>query len=391
MNVLRPLAAIALATPLLVATAAMAPAEPTPLTSTGTVRIAGDDRYATSAAVSQNSFAPPQGMVFVASGQDFPDALAGGAAAAGHQAPLLLTRSAGLPATIASEIERLSPSKIYVLGGTGAVDAATASALSSIAPIEWLGGADRYATAALISEATFTTADTVYIASGLGFADALAGGPAAAKEQAPLLLTATSSLPSATRDELVRLQPANVKILGGTGAIAASVADQVRGTLPGVSVTRYSGADRYATAAAVAAAVWPSGASTVFYASGTAFPDGLSATPAAHVNNAPLLLSTASCMPGPTAASTQALNPTLRVFIGGSGAITTSTTACGSTPTPPPPTTPPPPSSDYDCGDFATWPEAQAIFEEYYPAYGDIFELDADDDLIACETLPGAP
>lgn len=369
-------------------------AAPTPLTSTGTVRISGADRYATSAEVSQRSFTTPQEVVFVASGQNFPDALAGGAAAAKQVAPLLLTSGTRTPAVVSAEVKRLQPTKIYVLGGTGAISASTASALGAIAPVQRVGGGDRYATAANISKSIFPTASTVYIASGLGFADALSGGPAAAKQGAPMLLTATSSLPSATRAELGRLQPTQVTILGGTGAVSTSVQDQIHAAAPGASITRYSGANRYATAAAVAKAVWPTGAHTVFYASGTDFPDGLSGTPSAAVNDAPLLLTTKSCMPAPTASATTILNPALRAFIGGSGVISTSTTTCGSTPpptSPPPPTTPPAPSGDYDCGDFATWPQAQAVFEEYYPAYGDVFDLDRDGDLIACEALLGAP
>jgi hypothetical protein len=44
-----------------------------------------------------------------------------------------------------------------------------------------------------------------------------------------------------------------------------------------------------------------------------------------------------------------------------------------------------------DCGDFATWAQAQAYYEFYFPHYGDVENLDADDDGIACESLPGAP
>ena len=393
MRVSRTLCALAAVVPLVGVSAVAAVAQPTPLSSTGTVRIAGADRYGTSAAVSGKSFTTPQGAVFVASGQNFPDALAGGAAAAKRVAPLLLTGSTRLPGGIATEIKRLRPAKIYILGGTGAVSAGTASALARIAPTQRIGGSDRYATAANISKATFPATTTVYIASGLGFADALSGGPAAAKQGAPMLLTGTTSLPSTTRTELARLKPTQVKILGGTGAVSSRVQDQIRAALPGATITRYSGADRYATAANIAKALWPTGAHAVFYASGTNFPDGLSATPAAAVNRAPLLLSSKSCMPGATSSATKTLNPALRAFIGGTGVLTTSTTTCGggSTPPPPPPNNPPPPSSDYDCGDFATWAQAQAIFDRYYPTYGDVFNLDSDGDLIACETLPGAP
>ncbi len=74
------------------------------------------------------------------------------------------------------------------------------------------------------------------------------------------------------------------------------------------------------------------------------------------------------------------------------------TRALGLTPiTPPPPssttttTIPPNPGDAVNCSDFATWAEAQAWFDLYYPTYGDIANLDQDGDLIACEGLPGAP
>lgn len=47
------------------------------------------------------------------------------------------------------------------------------------------------------------------------------------------------------------------------------------------------------------------------------------------------------------------------------------------------------PGTAKSCGDFATWPEAQAWFDLYYPAFGDVAGLDVDGDLTACETLPG--
>jgi len=69
------------------------------------------------------------------------------------------------------------------------------------------------------------------------------------------------------------------------------------------------------------------------------------------------------------------------------------TRALGLTPiTPPPPTTAPPnPGDAVNCSDFDTWSDAQAWFDTYYPAYGDVANLDQDGDGVACESLPGAP
>jgi hypothetical protein len=52
---------------------------------------------------------------------------------------------------------------------------------------------------------------------------------------------------------------------------------------------------------------------------------------------------------------------------------------------------PPNPGDTKNCSDFATWAQAQAWFELYFPWYGDVAKLDADNNGIACESLPGAP
>lgn len=50
------------------------------------------------------------------------------------------------------------------------------------------------------------------------------------------------------------------------------------------------------------------------------------------------------------------------------------------------------PGDTKNCGDFATYTEAKAWFDTYYPYYGDVARLDGNDgDLIPCESLPGAP
>ncbi len=64
----------------------------------------------------------------------------------------------------------------------------------------------------------------------------------------------------------------------------------------------------------------------------------------------------------------------------------------GAMPTPPPPSTKPAnPGDTKNCGDFSTWRAAHDYFEYYYPHYGDVARLNAYNDRIACESLPGAP
>jgi beta-lactamase superfamily II metal-dependent hydrolase len=57
----------------------------------------------------------------------------------------------------------------------------------------------------------------------------------------------------------------------------------------------------------------------------------------------------------------------------------------------PEPSRPANPGNSKNCGDFSTWREAQDWFDYYYPHYGDVAQLDADNDMVACESLPGAP
>jgi putative cell wall-binding protein len=81
----------------------------------------GSDRYATSAAISQATFSPGVPVVYIATGINHPDGLAGAAAGAIEGGPLLLTKPDSLPATIATELKRLKPQRVVIVGGTAAV------------------------------------------------------------------------------------------------------------------------------------------------------------------------------------------------------------------------------------------------------------------------------
>ncbi len=193
-------------------------------------RLAGSDRFSTAAAISAAHFSPGAPVAFIATGENHPDALAGGPAAAKLGGPILLTAQNQLPAATAVELRRLRPQKIVVLGGAGAVSQAVFSSLGSYTsgPVERFAGADRYSTAAAISSATFTPGvPVVYISTASDFPDALAGGAAGAAKGGPVLLVSATTVPSATRNELSRLNPSSIVVLGGS----AVVSDSVRVTL----------------------------------------------------------------------------------------------------------------------------------------------------------------
>ncbi len=202
--------------------------------STGPYRLAGSDRYATAAAISRAGFAPGVSTAFVATGANFPDALAGAPASAQLGGPVLLVTGSSIPAATATELSRLKPQRIVILGGTGVVANSVATKLDpyTTGPVNRMAGADRFATAATVAAQAFPVTKTAFVANGLGFPDALAGGPAAGAFDGPLLLATSSAVPTPTRQQLQRLQPARVFVLGGTGVVSNGVITQIQGLFP---------------------------------------------------------------------------------------------------------------------------------------------------------------
>ncbi|MGC5077856.1 cell wall-binding repeat-containing protein [Agrococcus sp. DT81.2] len=153
-----------------------------------------------------------------------------------------------------------------------------------------ISGGDRFATAVAISKRAFpTTASVVYLASGMNYPDGLAAGPAAAHQGGPVLLTRPDAVPQSVLDEIERLQPEQVVIVGGTPSVWAQAEQQVRDLDPERQVIRIGGADRFETSRLLAEHAFE-GAGSAFLATGMKFPDALTAGPAAAMLGGPVLL-----------------------------------------------------------------------------------------------------
>jgi hypothetical protein len=236
-------------------------------------RIYGQDAIGTSIAVSQAEF-PNAGSahaVVLARSDFFSDALAGGPLAASVGGPLLITPGAGESATldprVLAEIERVLPGgdTVYVLGGDLALSPVIDNQLSYLGyRVAREAGSDEYATAVDIDEA-MGNPPTVFEATGLDFFDALSAVPAAIATHGAILLTAGNVQAPETAAYLSAFHPSVRYTIGGS--LAAGGAD------PGA--INVSGADLFATSAAVAARFFP--AATVFgVATGASFQDALS-------------------------------------------------------------------------------------------------------------------
>ncbi|MHA7274469.1 peroxidase family protein [Arthrobacter sp. TMT4-20] len=209
--------------------------------TTGTVtRLAGDDRYETAAAISAGTFAADIGKVYIATGQDFPDALIAAAPAARDGHPVLLTTSNSLPASTITELQRLAPQEIVVVGTTERVSEAVVTQLAdyTAGAVTRVDGADRYETAVALSQSNYAPGVThAFIARGTDFPDALAGSYLAGLRGGPLLLVPdVGAMPASVSAELERLAPQTVTILGGPVAVPAETETTVAELLPGTQI-----------------------------------------------------------------------------------------------------------------------------------------------------------
>jgi putative cell wall-binding protein len=288
-------------------------------------RVSGPDRYATAAAVSASAFGTGVPVAYVATGATFPDALAAGPAAGRAGGPVLLTQRTSLPATTIAELRRLKPARIVVVGSAGVVSDAVRDALVPLATsgsVTRVAGANRYETAAAVSRASFSPGVPVaYVATGATFADALPGGAAAGRQAGPILLTDGELLSRATRDELARLRPARIVVLGGPSVVSTFVYYQLVPYATGGSVQRLAGPDRYATAVAISRATTAPGPRVVYLATGATFPDGLAGTAPAVRDGGPLLLTGSASLPAAVAAEIARLDPARVVVLGSSGVV----------------------------------------------------------------------
>jgi YVTN family beta-propeller protein len=191
--------------------------------TSGTVsRTAGVDRFATSAAISAAAFSPGVPVVYVTNGENFPDALSAAPVAGRDGAPILLVLPNEIPAAIKTELARLKPHSIVVLGGTSAVSDSVKATLRQFTTgtVSRTSGVDRFATSAAISAAAFAPGSrVVYVTNGENFPDALSAASVAGIAGAPILMVLPGEIPATIRAELTRLEPKQIVVLGGPEAV----------------------------------------------------------------------------------------------------------------------------------------------------------------------------
>lgn len=214
------------------------------------VELSGTDRYDTSSKVATQAASLAAvgtfnggNAAFLATGENFADALSAGPAAHKNKMPVLLTPGAALGSNASASITALGITRVIIMGGTTAISQATEDAVkakSASIQVTRMGGTDRFDTAAkLATLATTSTASSglglwaapygVTLANGLNFPDALAGSQLASGGSTvtsptiaagPMLLLASIPAPTNTFLTTNKAAISTIAALGGTAVIS---------------------------------------------------------------------------------------------------------------------------------------------------------------------------
>lgn len=260
-------------------------------------RIYGADRFKTATEISK-TYADAVDTVILANAHNYPDALAGAPLAGIINAPILITNADNLPEDTLTEIQRLSPTNILLLGGENSISERVAEKLSQNGyEVKRISGSNRYQTALEIAmdlrERHAT--GTICIASGENYPDALALTPVAISQKSPILLSGRDTLDPYVKQAIMDWGIEKIVIAGGPSTISAEVEQELKAL--GSDVIRLYGDNRYDTAVNIARSGLTDIKST-FITDGSNFVDALTAGPLAGKNNAAILLTSKTELPG---------------------------------------------------------------------------------------------
>lgn len=247
------------------------------------VRISGSDRYQTAIEVGKKEFGTAD-YAIIASGENFADALVGGTLAVQTKSPLYLTKKDSLPENLLSELKRLNPSEVYLLGGLESVSEKVEKEIAADLKVTRVSGPNREKTAEKVVELRYIinkgTKDafksdsklTEFIVNGYVYPDAISAAPLVGK------LVGKDVFAALYLADNIKYYP-EAYIIGGEN------------TVEGESPNRISGTNRYLTSLEVAKEYAKHFEfDTVIVVNGDDYPDALSASGLSGKYNAPILL-----------------------------------------------------------------------------------------------------
>ncbi|WLR44313.1 cell wall-binding repeat-containing protein [Bacillus carboniphilus] len=254
-------------------------------------RLAGEDRYETNIDMLQELEDDSAKNIIISSGENYPDALAGGVLNSTHEgAMVLVNEDEKVLKNAEKEVARLlqDGGKVYILGGEKAVPKSIENFFDKDCDVERLAGETRIHTAMEIAEAANKDSEEVFLAYGYSFADALSVTPAEAKHKMPILLTDEKhELNDDVKNYLEEHKVKKVTIVGGEAVVGKEIAKELEGMK--IEVDRKWGEDRYFTSLEIAKSYFNE-SEAVAVSNGMKFPDALGGGTLAYRKDMPILL-----------------------------------------------------------------------------------------------------
>ena len=193
-------------------------------------RLNGNSRYETNQKIFQKLNVTKGTPIVLATGNGFADALSVSSIAAINGYPILLNSKDQLLSNVKDDISNILPSTVYIVGGSGVLSTNIEDEIRNISgniSIVRLNGKDRYETSRKIIEYFKLNTDTIAVATGEDFPDALSGSFLAAKKNAGILLVNnndTSAQKNLIKNSLIQ----NIYVFGGESALKTSTINSLR-------------------------------------------------------------------------------------------------------------------------------------------------------------------
>ncbi|EGT4597876.1 cell wall-binding protein Cwp10 [Clostridioides difficile] len=175
----------------------------------------------------------------------------------------------------------------------GSSGGGSSSDSTSNVTVKKLKGADRFETAVKISQSGWTKSDTVVIVNGedKSMVDGLTATPLASVKNSPILLSSNEKLPQKTVEELKRLNPSKVIVIGGNNSMPNSVVEAIKAVNSKISVQRIGGDTRYQTSINIAKEIdKTNNVSKLYIGAGDGEADSLSIASLAGKEKTPIVL-----------------------------------------------------------------------------------------------------
>ncbi|HBG5893561.1 TPA: N-acetylmuramoyl-L-alanine amidase [Clostridioides difficile] len=226
-------------------------------TSAPITELTGSDRYETAVKISKEGWKNGSDKVVIINGDVSIDGIISTPLATTYNAPILLVEKNNVPNSVKSELKRLNPKDIIIIGDENAISKTTANQIKSTvnASQTRLNGSNRYETSLLIAKEIDKNHDVekVYITNANGGeVDALTIAAKAGQDKQPIILTDKDSITDNTYKWLKSEDLQNAYFIGGPQMISTNVINKVNGiTKDSVTNNRVYGADRHETNANV--------------------------------------------------------------------------------------------------------------------------------------------